>query len=95
MRQLTDDETARPGDWMYLFGGYGGWTRIDNKPAPVLRMSIREMNAEHDRRGTSHFPIIIARPNFLEALLGTPPNWKPNQHKIRKATGTHARSKNR
>lgn len=83
MRQLTDDETARPGDWMYLFL-YGGWKRIGDKPAPILRMSIKEMNAEHDRRGTSHFPIVICRPNLIESIFGVMPNWKPNQHKIRK-----------
>jgi hypothetical protein len=87
MRQLQPNETARRGDWFYGFGNYG-WIRLDAPTMPFYRMTIAEADASNK---APHFPIVIVRPNALERLLGIAPNWKPNQRKIRKATGTHRR----
>lgn len=87
MRQLQPNETPKTGDWFFVFGGTG-WIQLDSKPMPFKRMTIAEADAANK---SPHFPIIIARPNVLESLLGTPPNWKPNQHKIRKNGGAGKR----
>ena len=81
MRQLQPDETARPGDWFFAFGGTG-WIQLDASPKPLFRMTIRQADESNK---APHFPFIIARPNILERVFGVMPNWKPNQHKIRKS----------
>jgi hypothetical protein len=87
MRQLQPHETARPGDWFYIFGTVTqtGWIRLDAPGMPFYRMTIQEADESNK---APHFPIVIARPNAIERLFGTAPNWKPNQHKIRKQRQT-------
>lgn len=80
MKQLKPNETARAGDWFFVFGGVG-WIQLDQSPKPIFRMTIQQMDKSNKK---PHFPIVVMRPNYLERILGTVPTYKPNQHKIRK-----------
>ena len=79
MRKLEPDETPQTGDWSYHFGY--GWHQLSAKPMPFKEATIREQVNSHK---TTHFPIVIVRPNFFERVFGVKPKVTPNQHRIRK-----------
>lgn len=77
MRQLSENEIAKEGDWFYGFLTGLGWIRLGPEPKPMFRKTIGELDNENK---FPHCPIIVMRPTWVEYLFKTQPTDKPCAH---------------